>query len=193
MRCGVRRPRTATACLQMMRMRFPSSVHWPLRYARGPVPLPPRGWNRRIAGALQLQRIPDRVTLGTRCLLARVPLKTSASRRSVRSSGTLLDRLRKEHATTFPRPEELLVQHLSRPVDPQNLTQWLSLKAREIGIACSPHRLRHTAATLMLNETGSIATVSSFLGHTELRTTSVLRARARHHQRRRHCGSRRRR
>jgi integrase len=126
----------------------------------------------RIAVALQLQRVPDPSDPGRR-VLARVPLKTSASRRSVRASGTLLERLRREHAAFLPRPEELVVQFFGRPVDPQNLTQWLSLKSKEIGIACSPHRLRHTAATLMLNETGSIATVSSFLGHTELRTTSV--------------------
>jgi integrase len=85
----------------------------------------------------------------------------------------LLERLRAQHATHLPRDSDFLVKSGRRPVDPQNLTQWLSMRSKEIGITCSPHRLRHTAATMMLNETGSIATVSSFLGHTELRTTSV--------------------
>ena len=67
----------------------------------------------------------------------------------------------------------MLVTLRGHAVDPQNLTQWLSARAREVGVRCSPHRLRHTAATLMLNEVGSISTVSSFLGHTETRTTSV--------------------
>ncbi len=126
----------------------------------------------RISIALQLQRIPDPGD-PERLVLARVPLKTAASRRSVRATGSLLERLQAEHAALLPRREEFLVQLAGRPVDPQNLTQWLSIRSKEIGVHCSPHRLRHTAATLMLNETGSIATVSSFLGHTELRTTSV--------------------
>jgi len=53
------------------------------------------------------------------------------------------------------------------------MTRWLSNRTKEIGIRCSPHRLRHTAATLMLNRVGSITTVSTFLGHTDLKTTSV--------------------
>jgi integrase len=36
------------------------------------------------------------------------------------------------------------------------------------------HGLGHEAATLMLNRTGSITTASIFLGHTYLRTASVL-------------------
>lgn len=126
----------------------------------------------RVVVALQLQRVAD-PSDATRPVLSRVPLKTAASRRSVRATGSLLERLRRQHEELLPRAGEFLVQMNRRPVDPQNLTQWLSTRAREVGVGCSPHRLRHTAATLMLNETGSIATVSSFLGHTELRTTSV--------------------
>jgi integrase len=126
----------------------------------------------RISVALQLQRVPD-PSDPEHHVLARVPLKTAASRRSLRATGTLLERLRQQHAALLPREDDFLVLMGRRPVDPQNLTQWLSMRAREVGVNCSPHRLRHTAATLMLNETGSIAIVSSFLGHTELRTTSV--------------------
>jgi integrase len=39
--------------------------------------------------------------------------------------------------------------------------------------AWSDDRLRHTEATLMLAEYGSISIVSSFLGHTDLKTTAV--------------------
>jgi integrase len=126
----------------------------------------------RITVTLQLQRIPD-VRVPTRSHLERVPLKTAASRRVVRATGSLLEELRAIHQLERPASGEFLVTLNDHPVDPQNLTQWLSARSREVGVHCSPHRLRHTAATLMLNEVGSISTVSSFLGHTETRTTAV--------------------
>ena len=91
----------------------------------------------------------------------------------MRASGSLLDRLRKLDNELQPKPADFVVTLEGEPVDPQLMTRWLSNRSKEIGIPCSPHRLRHTAATLMLNEVGSISTVSTFLGHTDLKTTSV--------------------
>jgi integrase len=126
----------------------------------------------RVTVALQLQRIPDPEG-PSRMVLARVPLKTAASRRVIRASGTLLDRLRTLRRSAGAAPSDFVVTLGNGPVDPSLMTRWLSNRTKEIGIRCSPHRLRHTAATLMLNRVGSITTVSTFLGHTDLKTTSV--------------------
>ncbi len=126
----------------------------------------------RVSVTLQLQWVPDPKRPGYEHL-ARVPLKTQASRRAVRASGSLLDRLRELDHAAQPKPGDFVVTLEGEPVDPQLMTRWLSNRSKEIGIPCSPHRLRHTAATLMLNEVGSISTVSTFLGHTDLKTTSV--------------------
>jgi integrase len=126
----------------------------------------------RVTIARQLQRIPDPKD-PSRMVLARVSLKTVASRRVVRASGTLLDRLRTLQRTSVAISTDFVVTFGKGPVEPALMTRWLSIRTKEIGIRCSPHRLRHTAATLMLNRVGSITTVSTFLGHTDLKTTSV--------------------
>jgi integrase len=126
----------------------------------------------RVTIALQLQRIPDPKDV-SRMVLARVPLKTAASRRVVRASGTFLERLRTLQRNAGAAPTDFVVTLGIGPVEPTLMTRWLSNRTKEIGIRCSPHRLRHTAATLMLNRVGSITTVSTFLGHSDLKTTSV--------------------
>ena len=126
----------------------------------------------RVTIARQLQRIPDPKD-PSRKVLARVPLKTAASRRVVRASGTLLERLRTLQRYEGAEPTDFVVTLGKGPVEPALMTRWLSNRTKEIGIRCSPHRLRHTAATLMLNRVGSITTVSTFLGHSDLKTTSV--------------------
>ena len=44
---------------------------------------------------------------------------------------------------------------------------------RSLDIKVTPHRLRHTAATLKLNEGVPIESVSKVLGHSEIRTTGI--------------------
>ena len=59
------------------------------------------------------------------------------------------------------------------PVDPDAFSHWLTAIGRSIGVVVSPHRLRHTSATLMLNGGVSIEAVGKVLGHTDSKTTSV--------------------
>ena len=59
------------------------------------------------------------------------------------------------------------------PIDPDAFSKWLKGVTTPYGIEVSSHRLRHTAATLMLNRVGSIEQVSSFLGHADIQTTAV--------------------
>ena len=47
---------------------------------------------------------------------------------------------------------------------------------QSVGVTCSPHRLRRTAATLMLAATGEVATVSRTLGHSSVAITARANA-----------------
>ncbi len=60
-----------------------------------------------------------------------------------------------------PRPGHVRMKSLS----PQYVTMRLRLLGELIGIHCSPHRLRHTAATRWASETGQIKAVRALLGH----------------------------
>jgi site-specific recombinase XerD len=59
------------------------------------------------------------------------------------------------------------------PVDPDAFSHWLTAIGRRAGIRVSPHRLRHTSATLMLNRGVAIEAVGKVLGHTDIKTTGV--------------------
>ena len=101
----------------------------------------------------QLQRIPNPQSPG-RTHLGRVPLKTQGSVRTLIADGALLDKLRKvRNSETTPSDLDdfVVAQFDGSPIDPSNFTSWLARMGRSIGIHVSPHRLRHTAATLMLN------------------------------------------
>lgn len=50
---------------------------------------------------------------------------------------------------------------------------WLRELGKSVGVKVTPHRLRHTAATMMLNHDVAITTVGSVLGHSDIRTTSI--------------------
>jgi integrase len=107
--------------------------------------------------------------------LARRPLKTVGSRRRLRLFPELVGRLettRTRGARTLP-DDFIISLGGGRPVDPDAMSRWLSRCGRDVGLRVSPHRLRHTAATLMLNSGTSIETVGRVLGHSEVRTTSI--------------------
>jgi site-specific recombinase XerD len=53
------------------------------------------------------------------------------------------------------------------------MTRWVSSVGRSIGIRVSPLRLRHSAATTMLNAGVAIETVGKVLGHGDVRTTAI--------------------
>jgi integrase len=59
------------------------------------------------------------------------------------------------------------------PVDPDAITRWLRSVGSTIGISVSPHRLRHTSATLMFRADVVIETVGKRFGHRDVPTTSI--------------------
>lgn len=59
------------------------------------------------------------------------------------------------------------------PADPDATTAWLTNLGADFGIPVTPHRLRHTAATLMLNQAVPLEAVGKVLGHGDVKTTAV--------------------
>jgi len=121
----------------------------------------------------QLQRVPDPVDPG-RTRLARVAPKTTASTRVLTSDPALLEHLRVVRRARAHGDDAFVVCHADgTPIEPDGMTAWLRRLGREVGVVCTPHRLRHTAATLMLRQDVALPTVGAILGHTDVRTTSV--------------------
>lgn len=111
-----------------------------------------------------------------RSLLIRSDLKTDYSRRSLAASPGLLDALRslRNLLPSPPRPTDFVVSFANgQPIDPDHFAKWMKTTAAAGGVEVSPHRLRHTAATTMLNKVGSLEEVSALLGHADIKTTSI--------------------
>jgi integrase len=123
----------------------------------------------------QLGREPTRAVNDVPRLIRR-ELKTMASRRRLPLSGRLLDRLRDLRDSlgeTPPGPYLVSFDGGVTAVDPDALSHWLKATGKRVGVVVTPHRLRHTSATLLLNNGQPIEVVGRVLGHTDVKTTSV--------------------
>ena len=121
----------------------------------------------------QLQRVPDPTVPG-KTILMRVAPKTTASVRTLIADEHLVDYLRAQREATTGDGRALVVQNTEgSPFDPDTVTAWLRRLGERAGVCCTPHRLRHTAATMMLRADIALPTVGAVLGHTDLRTTAV--------------------
>lgn len=86
--------------------------------------------------------------------------------------GKILEPLRKSEGICFPAPEEKGGKPYRRIAYPKEFTEWfrkVGLKGERIGW----HTLRHTFASLLVQEGVSIYKVSQWLGHSEVRTTQI--------------------
>ena len=121
----------------------------------------------------QLYRLTDQRGVSR---LVRRDLKTATSMRTLPLSAELVQSLieRRGALTIEPQPDDYVISYdEGGPIDPDAFSKWLKETTANSGIEVSAHRLRHTAATLMLNRIGSIEQVSSFLGHADIQTTAV--------------------
>ncbi len=78
----------------------------------------------------------------------------------------LLDDWAKVRAVLEPQPDDPLFLLTAHGID-----QMIGRLARSTGIAVHPHKIRHTACTLMLKRGMDLHTVSRIMGHTDLATT----------------------
>ncbi len=108
--------------------------------------------------------------------LIRRELKTLTSKRTLRISGQLLDLLRQvesSRALSGFETDFLITLDGKGPTDPDAMSRWLGGIGKSLNIHVTPHRLRHSAATLMLNHGVPLEAVGRVLGHGDLKTTAV--------------------
>lgn len=130
---------------------------------------------RTITISHQLQREPDPERPG-RTNLVRVAPKTSTSIRVLTADDSLLELLEdhRDHPFYGAGPGDFVICTPSgKPFDPDATSAWLRELGKSVGVKVTPHRLRHTATTMMLNHDVAITTVGSVLGHSDIRTTSI--------------------
>ena len=95
-------------------------------------------------------------------------------------------------AELHPIHDNLLLSPSGRPLSSQGAARVVTRTAADAGISfrVTPHRLRHTTASLLLNNGADIRTVQELLGHTSILTTQrytqvtkgqLLRSLRRHH------------
>ncbi len=130
---------------------------------------------RTISITHQLQREPDPERVG-RTNLVRVAPKTSTSIRVLSADDSLLALLEVHRGHPFygNDPDDFVVcKPGAMSFDPDATSAWLRTLGASVGVKVTPHRLRHTAATVMLNHDVAITTVGSVLGHSDIRTTAI--------------------
>ncbi len=86
-------------------------------------------------------------------------------------TASLLRQLREEQASSCISPYVFTQEGLADPMHPDSPDRFLQKFGKKNGIAIHPHKLRHTAATLMVTANQDIASVSRILGHAQISTT----------------------
>lgn len=111
-------------------------------------------------------------------------LDLSGRKLTVRKSKNLKDRVVYMTDTTVravqeylavrgPGPTDHVFLYRNQPVSKDLVRGQLKIAGDAVGVHVYPHRLRHTAATQLLNAGCRITSIQKFLGHKELSTTMV--------------------
>lgn len=83
----------------------------------------------------------------------------------------LLTKLREEQASSCLSPFVFSQDRSPDPIHPDSPTRYLQKFGKHYSIDIHPHKLRHTAASLMITRGVDIASVSEILGHADKATT----------------------
>jgi site-specific recombinase XerD len=116
--------------------------------------------------------------------LRREDLDLAGRRLTVRQSKNLKDRtvymtdatvraLKEYLAVRGPGPTDHVFLYRNQPVSKDLIRTRIKAAGQAVGVNVYPHRLRHTAATQLLNAGCRITSIQKFLGHKELSTTMI--------------------
>ncbi len=72
-----------------------------------------------------------------------------------------------------PSPTDHVFLYRNQPVSKDLVRERIKAAGKAVGVHVYPHRLRHTAATQLLNAGCRITSIQKFLGHKELSTTMI--------------------
>lgn len=76
-------------------------------------------------------------------------------------------------AVRGPGPTDHVFLYRNQPLSKDLVRGRIKAAGKRVGVSVYPHRLRHTAATQLLNAGCRITSIQKFLGHKELSTTMV--------------------
>ena len=118
-------------------------------------------------------------------MLVRVQQGKGGKDRLVQLSTQLLEILRAYYRSCLQKPKTWLFPGLKQdePIDPSTIQRMTTTIARRSGIGkhVSPHTLRHSFATHLLESNTDLRTIQALLGHSSIQTTEVYLHVAAHH------------
>lgn len=88
-------------------------------------------------------------------------------------STTLVGTLEAYLTVRGPATSDHLLMYRQQPIRPSLIQERLYRYGKTVGVKVSPHRLRHTLATRLLNQGMPITSIQRLLGHDKLSTTMV--------------------
>ena len=93
--------------------------------------------------------------------------------RAVLMTDTTVRALQEYLVVRGPGPTDHVFLYRNQPVCKDLIRSRIKAAGSRVGVKVSPHRLRHTAATQLLNAGCRVTSIQKFLGHKALNTTMV--------------------
>jgi len=93
--------------------------------------------------------------------------------RTVFMTDTTVHAIREYLEVRGPGPTDHLFLYRNQPLSKDLVPTHLRVAGQRVGVKIYPHRLRHTAATQLLNAGCRVTSIQKFLGHKELSTTMI--------------------
>ena len=93
--------------------------------------------------------------------------------RTVYMTDTTVQAMQAYLALRGPGPTDHVFLYRNQPVSKDLVRERIKAAGKQVGVKVYPHRLRHTAATQLLNAGCRITSIQKFLGHKELSTTMI--------------------